>query len=463
MISERRTISQPRVQHLRTRAHVDPVVLGAARTLPKFPVGLFFVALFVITSRGLLEITVGKTAAYALQAATAVVLVLTLVVKGRPRASSRALPAGMLWWLLLISALLSVFASADNVGASAAITYSLVMVFFGTLLFLGSGVEYLWAPTRGIGTSIAAVVFMMVLVAVLQQFFGLTTFPGTDLGTLRTEARPSALTGSFLHYPIVLSLLSFVAIGIYAESRRRLLLLAGVVGISGVLVSYSRSGMVIVLIGLAVGLMLFKNTRVYVRALALVPVALVIILVAAPAGTYFDRFLSIFQSDGAGNTGRIDKWKLILDLWAQSPLFIGVHAGQFTNITSNLGSADAISPESGLLQVLVSFGLLGVVGYYGLMLLTVRATAARPVWYRAGLIAAVLQSFVYQSVEVLPYMLAFALTPMIRTRDAHIARLMHPHSAAVNDDETLAPEASNRKSQSRRVRTEQHRRPPRVD
>lgn len=412
-------LNLPRLEPSKTQTLRGAPVTGRQRGVPRFPAVFFFIVLFVLTSRGLLELLAGKTAAYGAQAGVVVLFTSTLLFRGRPCSTKRLAICLLLLWLLVIAALLSVLATANGSGAQGAAIYAAVMVFFGVLLMIFSGLDFAFTPGRGAGTAVALVALGMILVALMQQFGSLTLFPGTDLGTFRTEARPSAMTGSFLHYPIALSLLSFLLFGMYAISGRRVLLLSGLAGFLAVVVSYSRSGMVIVVVGLAVALLAAQRVQVYVRLLVGLPLVAVAALLAAPTGSYVDRFVSIFQSAGAGNTSRITKWETLLDLWMQSPLLIGSHAGEYTNITSNLGSADTAPPESGVLEVLVSLGLLGLVAYYGLMVLAVNATPSDAVWFRAGMIAAIVQSFVYQSIEVLPFMGIYAMTPLL-------AKAMHP-------------------------------------
>ncbi|MFC8943027.1 hypothetical protein ACFT1B_33595, partial [Streptomyces griseoincarnatus] len=56
--------------------------------------------------------------------------------------------------------------------------------------------------------------------------------------------------------------------------------------------------------------------------------------------------------------------------------------------------------------------------YYALMIATIMAVDKRHAWLRAGMLGAVLETFVYQSVEVVPFMIAFLLMPIV---SMHIA------------------------------------------
>jgi hypothetical protein len=57
--------------------------------------------------------------------------------------------------------------------------------------------------------------------------------------------------------------------------------------------------------------------------------------------------------------------------------------------------------------------LLGLISYYALMIGTVQAAPTSPPWFRAAAIGAIAQSAVYQSIEVFPFMVIFAMIPLI--------------------------------------------------
>jgi hypothetical protein len=191
-----------------------------------------------------------------------------------------------------------------------------------------------------------------------------------------------------------------------------------VVLIGGVVVSLSRSGIVIVLVSLALGAILMPTLSKRVRALTALVAATLIVYWAAPTTQLTDRILSIADPLGAGNAVRIEQWSDVFTLWTQSPLIVGAHTGLFTNVTSNLSSQSVGVAESGLLQMLISFGILGVVGFYGVMIGTMRALPRVPSWFIAGAVGGIAQSVVYQSIEVFPFMVVYALAPFVATRYA---------------------------------------------
>lgn len=383
--------------------------------LRPFPTTLFFLALAGATCRGVFEVIAGKTAGYAIQAILIALFVAALLINGRPTRSRQFVRAAILWWLFLVVALLSTFASLNVTGVDYAAVYVVVMVFFVSLMLVLGQVDYSFRKTEGIGPAVLIVAAGLMVVALLQQFGGLTLFPGSDRGSFGAAAlRPSSLTGSYLHYPITLALLSFVLLGIWANRKRSIYLVFGIAGMACVVVSYSRSGIVLVGVGLLVAVLLSAHTGARIRLIAVLGIVGVVTVTALPVGGYIDRALSIFNTEGSGNATRISAWDSILGLWSQSPLVIGTHTGQYSNVTNNFTVDGAVGvTESGLLQILISFGLLGLIGYYGMLILTATATPTPPPWFRAALLAGMVQSLFYQSTEVLPFMATFALIPLI--------------------------------------------------
>lgn len=402
--------------------------LGRTTKPRVFPTTLFFMALAGATCRGVFEILVGKTAAYALQVVLVGLFVAAILINGRPARARNFGRSAVLWWVFLLTALLSMFASLNATGIDYSAVYVGVMVLFMSLMLMLGQIDYSFSKTERIGPAVLIVTTALMSVALLQQFTGLSTFPGSDRGTFGAAAlRPSSLTGSFLHYPITLALLAFALLGIWSVRRRWVYLLAAVAAMVCVVVSYSRSGIVLVGVGLLMAVLLSHRTSARVRLIAIMGTGGLLALMTLPIGGYVDRFLSIFDTQGAGNSTRISAWESVLQLWFDSPLLIGVHTGQYSNVTNNFSADGAAGvTESGLLQILVSFGVLGVIGFYGMLTITVVATPSSSPWYRAGMIAAMVQSLFYQSTEVLPFMATFALIPLIAKQMAHSAHLQAP-------------------------------------
>jgi len=389
-------------------------VLSEQRRPARFPCLLFTIALFSAIGRGLLENLIGKSAAYAVQVTCVGLFLLVVIFSGQPRPSVILRRQLLLAWVFLLAVLLSAFATLNLSGVDYWGPYIAVMLFFACVMVVTTGWRYRFRAVGRIGPIVLVAVIVLSAVAILQQFAGYTLLPGSDTATFGGTVRPASTTGSFLHYPITLALLSFLLIGFHASTRRKFYLFGGLAGLLCVVASYSRSGIVIVVSGLALAVLFSRDVGARIRMGVGGALAIVVGLATLPIGDYVSRALSIVDLEDAGNNLRVEVWNDVVSRWLNSPLVVGVHAGEYTNVTANLSASTAQGvAESGLLQILISFGLFGVVGFYGLMFTTAVALPLRTPWYRAGLMAAILQSFFYQSIEVLPFMFVFAITPLL--------------------------------------------------
>lgn len=392
----------------------------------------FFLLLAVLLSRGVLENAVGKNAAYAVQLGVIVAFTFLLLVAGGPRPRT-----GRTWilpvaYVFVLVALISAWASLSIQGIDYFWQYLLVTFFYVATLVVYSLIDFDVMRRIAVGPVLALLGLALVGVAFAQQYGGFTSLPGGDLGTFGSLLRPASLTGSFLHYPIAASLIVFLLLGIGEQRRKRIYWLVAAIVALGVVTSLSRSGMVILLVGLFCGVALIPTLSRRFRAVCALFLGGSVLLFFLPAGPLLDRFTSIFDAGGSGNTIRIEVWTSVIDLWAASPILVGSHTGQFTNVTSNTSGFGGQVAESGVLQMLVSFGVIGLVAYYALMVGTLSALRRQPPWFIAGAIGGIAQSAVYQSIEVLPFMVLFALFPMIAsantpvTPGSHRSLKIHP-------------------------------------
>lgn len=383
------------------------------RQTSRFWTFAFFVAIMALLSRGLLEITVGKSAAYAVQLGAVVGFTMLLLAFGKPRARGGRTWVLVVAYVFVLAGLLSAWASLELEGIDYFWVYLFVTFFYVAMLVVYTLVNFEVMRRIAVGPVLAIAGIALVLVAVAQQYGGFTLLPGGDLGTFGSLLRPASLTGSFLHYPIVASLLVFLLLGIGAQLKKPFYAVIALVVAVGVFASLSRSALVILAVGLVVGIVRTRRLSSRLRLVSLIAGGGLVFLILFPTGPLLERFMSIFSSDGAGNSLRIDIWTSVLNLWAESPVLIGSHLGQFTNVTSNISGIQGGVAESGVLQLLVSFGAIGMLAYYALMAGTVSVLPTAPSWFVAGAVGAIVQSAVYQSIEVLPFMVLFAWFPLI--------------------------------------------------
>lgn len=126
------------------------------------------------------------------------------------------------------------------------------------------------------------------------------------------------------------------------------------------------------------------------------------------------RLISAIDTDSEGNPGRLRAWYNGIALWSEGILFVGDRTGVVTQTTARLlEGREMIQVESGVLQQLINFGLLGLIAYYGLWLAIYQAIDDRHIWLRGAVVGGAVQSFVYMSVEVVPFMITIAMLPLI--------------------------------------------------
>lgn len=401
-----------------TGAHPAP---AAARRAPSMPrrstalTALFFVTLLTTVARGAIELIVGKSLAYGIQVG-AIALFIGVLLTAGARSTKRLTSNLIAAYAFVLAALVSMVTSSVLNGIDYAWLYIVVMCFYVVILVVFNSFVFAAVARIAVGPVIASVALVMLAAAVSQQYLGFRIFPGNDTGTFGTTLRPASLTGSFLHYPIALALLAFALLGIFAQTRRSSYLVMGLLSFGGVVFSLSRSGLVLCIIGLAAGFVLMRGLNGKLKLIATAVLGIMLLALAGPSDLLLTRMLSIFQADGAGNEVRLGQWNHLLAEWSASPLVVGSQTGVYTNVTGNFSSVESSVAESSVLQQLINFGLVGLVAFYAVMIGSVRACPPEVPWFRAGLIGALAQSVVYQSVEVLPFMVLFALMPMFAAR-----------------------------------------------
>ena len=373
----------------------------------------FASCVFAVCTRGVLESLLGKQAAYAVQAVALLAFVVAFLTARGTTRPGQARRVSVVYLFLLVALFSAAYVTILKASTSGWI-YVAVMAFFAlTILALSSRrVEVagevpvaLWLGLAGIGS---------VVVGLLQQReILLDAFPGSDLASMGGLVRPSAMTGTYLHYPLIIAMLVFVFLEFWQTRKRQVhALVAGALAVAVVL-SFSRSGVMILALGLVAYAFTTKSASTRLRY-AYWGTGGLLVSVAALSGTvYGDRIFGVASADASGNESRITKWFSALELWTDSPLVIGGWTGMYTNVTENFGEGSLGVVESGLLQQLVSFGVLGAALFYVVLSFSVGAVDRSHSWLRAGLVGGLLETVIYQSIEVIPFMAIFALAPFV--------------------------------------------------
>jgi hypothetical protein len=126
-----------------------------------------------------------------------------------------------------------------------------------------------------------------------------------------------------------------------------------------------------------------------------------------------DRLLKISDTTEYGNSERIDDWLNAFDLWMGTHIAVGEYLGYASNTATNLSYTPICIPESSVLTMLLNLGLLGFIAMYANLLMLGLAIDARYVYLRGIFWGALVQSFVYQSIEVFIFIFFMMLLPII--------------------------------------------------
>ena len=256
--------------------------------------------------------------------------------------------------------------------------------------------------------AVAGAAAVLVSVAIAQQF-GFISLPGATplFYTFSTLLeRPSSLTGSYLHYPLVIVLLGFV---LYALKGRLTILSA--ICVAAPFYGFSRSGIVLVVVALAAEALIYMwRGRASKRFYLYAPLAFSLGVVAVYYSDFYKLISQVFGSfgtSGIGNSGRFEAWILGAQIYSDGNLLLGEQFGEVTNLSRNMFDADSIVVESGLLQNLINFGLIGAISFYALFVRYFFVPGYRLV--KIFIAAFLFQNLFYQSHEVVPFLFLILL------------------------------------------------------
>lgn len=260
--------------------------------------------------------------------------------------------------------------------------------------------------------TIATVIVLLFSIALLEQLHVLH-LPGETF-TFGVFIRPASLTGSYLHYPLIMILFASIVHTIDNKLTK-----ISFLGYLSVFVAFSRSGMMLVSVIICMTILFKLHTFKIKLTISMIVYFVLTVFVVILFLTYsdvlnliWDRLISSVNINSAGNPGRIEAWSHGLKIIANSNFLFGNNFGTITNLTVNLTGAKSSVVESGFLQMLVNFGIIGTTLFYAIFAYMYRYSYHRI--QKGFLIAFVLQSFVYQSIEVLPFImgsyLLFSLT-----------------------------------------------------
>ncbi len=259
---------------------------------------------------------------------------------------------------------------------------------------------------REIERSIAVLILLLFILATLQEF-RLIDLPGATpaYGIPGNLARPSSITGSYLHYPLIM-----VMLGVFLQVLKQRLSFVTLIAFASVFLAFSRSGMMLVLAYIALMMAhvlltgrLRLSYRRLIYALLMLVVVVVILIITGLADILWARAVSALDTQGIGNDDRIAAWAFGMKVISESNLLFGSNFGMATNLTANLAGAKSYVVESSVLQNMVNFGFVGSLVFFGFFIYMYQISPER--YFKFFLVSVLLQSLVYQSTEVLPFIL----------------------------------------------------------
>lgn len=322
--------------------------------------------------------------------------------------------------------LVAVWASAFLTGVQRGIPYVWIYCaltsFYGCMIVLFSVGH---VPVFGrvhYGVVFSCAVATLVGVATLEQM-GYVVLPGH--ASIDSIIRPASTTGSKQHYSLLLALLGLVLLQYHQRTKKRAYLLAATAAVLGSVASLTRAGPVLFAFAVFWALAIsFRHVRARRHATAIVILIGVLGLVGAAANpTAILRVVSSIDPEAPGNPGRIEAWQTGIELWLAGPIVIGDHAGLVTQSAEKVaGEGASFHVESGVLQQLLNFGILGLVSFYSLFALCYLCIRSEHAWLRAAVVAGAFESLFYMSIEVFPFMLVIALLPVI----SHAIHMTYP-------------------------------------
>jgi hypothetical protein len=373
---------------------------------------LYITAFFLACVRGLMEYYVGRQAAFVLQLAGILIcLMLLLDFKYVARVLTSTRLGFFIQSIIAISVLSIVVTYFIN--GYYGQNYIILILFTVFLLLFSFSLHNnpnLLRPEFNYKAALI-ICFLLTLVALLQELrIEPIDFPGktADFGLIR----PQSLTGSFLHYPLIIAIIACIT---FVELIKKVTLVS--LGIFvyfflSLIFTLSRSGMFITFFVIIYYIIAKFNLRIafFVLALALISIGLSVYFPTESA-IISNRIFGSTSIRSEGNDYRFELWKIGVGMLSPLNLLSGTYFGLVTNSAPEEYSKGIV--ESGLLQQLLNIGFIATALYYSI-LWDIRKIIAPA--YVIILIACLLQTFIYQSIEVIPFLFLVITLPAYTKR-----------------------------------------------
>ena len=384
----------------------------------QIPITLFFAIIyFSICSRAIAEIYLTKFIGYIIQVILWLIfmifIILGLFTKNREFIADKE-KILIVYFIFIVSVIISSLITLNFMMFDLFWIYSGISIFLSSALLISAIVRQVRGSTINFPPVIATIAIIIIAFGIWEQIMGVSLVGANYFH--QEYVRPGSLTGSMLHYPTLISLMAIMLIEIYEQNKKLIYLLIAFMASIASIISLTRSGVMILSLTFAFYyLQAIMQKRVSRFALFI----FIFFILLTPVFFYFSenviisRVISSLDLDSPGNTARVDSWKSALEMFGDSPILFGKRTGMITNATNRLSTVDTIVVESSFFQLLLNFGLIGCISFYLLFLSLIRRVDKRHLWLRAAIIAAFCQSFIYQSIETVPFMFTICLIPLV--------------------------------------------------
>jgi hypothetical protein len=370
----------------------------------------FCIAVFAASTRGLTEYLINKSAASIIQVFVIIVSLLFAFDLTSLRYFLGKTKTGMSILVVLILCLLSIYVTNSYNGVFG-FNYVILVVFTFYLIFSVYAIESKDQVNGTVAYNfVVGNCFILTLFAISQQLrTEIVVFPGqtADFGLVR----PQSITGSYLHYPILLGIITSATFVRFFQDIKVKSFLIFFYFFICLITTLSRSGMLILFTVIVYSVLRnisIKNIFILILGLGVI-VALSLIFNDV-SDVIISRLGGSANLESAGNDSRLFIWNRAADMMSGVNIFVGSYFGLVTNSAPDEIKVGVV--ESSLLQQILNLGLIASILYYMILF---RIKNIIPVEYRIILIACLAQSLIYQSIEVIPY-LFFMITLPIYTR-----------------------------------------------
>lgn len=374
---------------------------------------LFFFFGFLFT-RGLLQMVLPKMVAMALQTGGTAALLTLLFSDQKTFLSRKSLFLGILSLAFILVAFLSNFYTSylqDFHFGFIYVFFNLLLIWTALLVAREEDPSLFKLP---VDSHLRFWGWILFLAALFEQL-RLISLPGHSY--VFVFIRPASLTGSFLHYPILMALLGLILVQWGIALNNRWNLFSGGVFLLAPILSVSRSGVLILGLSFAFYCLsvfrkhLLKGVILVLSILFLTGGIVAIQDEDSPIKKVATRFLNSANPEAKGNSWRIQTWMRVAGKWLDSNLLIGERTGQVTNSTGSFAASGSYVAESSLLQLLANFGLLGTLLFYGILFYQKSRIDASFTILHHAFSACLFQTLVYQSIEVVAFITLLLLMP----------------------------------------------------